>query len=214
MTDRKPPKKVTEKSPPKKSTVRQRVGSEQSATRALILDATERLMLESGYAAVSSRRVAKSIDVKPSLIHYYFPTTDDLFLAVFRRAVEATVEKQDGAFKSSLPLGSLWANFLDPDRTAIAMEFMALASHREAIKREIASYTQHTRQRRAKLLEATLNHEAAAKESLTPAGLNLLLLAVARTLVMEESLGITAGHEDVKSYISALIDRVQNESCA
>ncbi len=192
-------------------TTKQRIGSEQSATRALILDATERLMLNEGYAAVSSRRVAKEIDVKPSLIHYYFPTTDDLLLAVFRRAVEDTVDKQDDAFTTSAPLNNLWNNFLDPERTALALEFMALANHRQVIKQEIASYTQRTRQRRAELLGHMYNVDPQSSEQLTPAGLNLLLLSVARTLVMEESLGISTGHDDVKAYIKALINRLQSD---
>ena len=35
-----------------------RIGAESSETRAALLDAAERLMLEHGYAAVTSRRVA------------------------------------------------------------------------------------------------------------------------------------------------------------
>lgn len=189
---------------------KQRVGSEQSATRALILNATEKLMLNEGYASVSSRRVAKEIEVKPSLIHYYFPTTDDLLLAVFRRAVEETVEKQDDAFATDTPLNKLWNNFLDPDRTAIALEFMALANHREAIKKEIADYTQRTRQRRAELLAKAYDFDLKNSDQLSPAGLNVLLLSVARTLVMEHSLGISTGHEDVKVYIEALIKRLES----
>jgi AcrR family transcriptional regulator len=144
------------------------------------------------------------------LIHYYFPTTDDLLLAVFRRAVEETVEKQDDAFATDTPLNKLWNNFLDPDRTAIALEFMALANHREAIKKEIADYTQRTRQRRAELLAKAYDFDPKNSDQLSPAGLNVLLLSVARTLVMEHSLGISRGHEDVKVYIEALIKRLES----
>ena len=65
-----------------------RVGAENSATRALILDATEQLIREEGYAAVSTRRVAAKAGLKPSLVHYYFTTTDDLLLAMSRRGAE------------------------------------------------------------------------------------------------------------------------------
>ena len=41
-----------------------RVGAENSATRALILDATEQLIREEGYAAVSTRRVAARAGLK------------------------------------------------------------------------------------------------------------------------------------------------------
>jgi AcrR family transcriptional regulator len=52
-----------------------RIGAEDSKSRAALLDATERIMLEEGYAAVSSRRVAERADLKPQLVHYYFRTT-------------------------------------------------------------------------------------------------------------------------------------------
>ena len=46
-------------------------------------------MLEEGYAAVTSRRVAAKANLKPQLVHYYFRTMDDLFLAIHRRRVAA-----------------------------------------------------------------------------------------------------------------------------
>ena len=39
-------------------------------------------MLEDGYAAVSSRSVAAAVGIQAPLVHYYFPTLDDLFVAV------------------------------------------------------------------------------------------------------------------------------------
>ena len=38
-------------------------------------------MIDEGYAAVSTRRVAAKAGLTPPLVHYYFPTTDDLLLA-------------------------------------------------------------------------------------------------------------------------------------
>ena len=58
------------------------------ATRAQLLDAAEQLMLEEGYAAVTSRRVGRKAGISPQLVHYYFRTMDDLFLEVFRRRAE------------------------------------------------------------------------------------------------------------------------------
>ena len=71
------------------------------ASLKLIIDTTERLMLDEGYAAVSSRRVAKEAGLKPPLVHYYFPATDDLFLAVFRRAAAREAGKLDDAVQSA-----------------------------------------------------------------------------------------------------------------
>ena len=57
-------------------------------TAQVLLDAAEQLMLDDGYAAVTSRRVADKAGLKPQLVHYYFRTMDDLFEAIFRRRAE------------------------------------------------------------------------------------------------------------------------------
>ena len=59
-----------------------RFGLENSKTRTHLLDAAEQLMREEGYAAVTSRRVAAKAGLKPQLVHYYFRTMDDLFIAL------------------------------------------------------------------------------------------------------------------------------------
>ena len=47
-----------------------RTGAQESERRSGILDATEYLMLAEGYAAVSTRRVAKQLGLAAGLIHY------------------------------------------------------------------------------------------------------------------------------------------------
>jgi TetR/AcrR family transcriptional regulator len=60
-----------------------KVDLEDSKTR--LIEAAERLMREEGYAAVTSRRVASKAGLKPQLVHYYFRTMDDLFLAILEQ---------------------------------------------------------------------------------------------------------------------------------
>src|SRR5271163_3490950 len=99
-----------------------RLGAETSKSRAALLDAAERLMLQEGYAAVTSRRVAASAGLKPQLVHYYFRTMDDLFLALFRRRAEQGLERQVQALASRKPLWALWDLSRDPRGTALTME--------------------------------------------------------------------------------------------
>ena len=71
-----------------------RIGAPDAKNRGVLLDAAEQLMLEEGYAAVTSRRVAEKAALKPQLVHYYFRTMDELFLAAFRRRAEEGLEVQ------------------------------------------------------------------------------------------------------------------------
>ena len=84
-----------------------RVGAETSATRALIINATESLIREEGYASVSTRRVAARAGLKPSLVHYYFPTTDDLLLSLSRKGAEESDQMIAKALEAEDPI-RLW----------------------------------------------------------------------------------------------------------
>ena len=49
-------------------------------------------MLERGYSAVTYRSVAATAGVTAGLVQYYFPTLDELFLALLRRRSERNHE--------------------------------------------------------------------------------------------------------------------------
>ena len=85
-----------------------RIGAPDAKNRGVLLDAAEQLLLEEGYAAVTSRRVAERAGLKPQLVHYYFRTMEDLFLAVFRRRAEEGLGRPgDGAGVAAAAVGAV-----------------------------------------------------------------------------------------------------------
>src|SRR5262245_12938686 len=123
-----------------------RTGTETSETRAKLLDITERVMIDDGYAAVSSRRIAKEAGVTPALIHYYFPTLDDLFLEVVRRRGTQQLGRLQRVLQSPRPLHCLWDLTSDPAGGVLLMELMALSNHRKSIRKEVAALADEFRQ--------------------------------------------------------------------
>jgi TetR/AcrR family transcriptional regulator len=85
-------------------------------------------MATEGYAAVTSRRVAAEAGLNRALVHYYFHTMDDLFVALLRHQAEQGLATQAKALKSDQPLWALWDLYRGTDGTAITMEFVALAT--------------------------------------------------------------------------------------
>ena len=67
-----------------------RAAVDVSGNRKALLDAAQALMVEEGYGAVTTRRVAAKAGLKPQLVHYYFESMDDLLLYVVRRATART----------------------------------------------------------------------------------------------------------------------------
>ena len=182
-----------------------RIGAEDSESRAALLDATEQLMLEEGYAAVSSRRVAQVAGLKPQLVHYYFRTMDDLFLAAFRRRAEGALKRQARAFEPGRSLRALWALTDDPKSTALTMEFAALANHRKSIRTEIARYAELFRSRQTEILSQIMEEHGVDTEGFPPIAVMVLITGVSQILVMEEALGMSAGHAETRALVERCI---------
>lgn len=194
------------------ATAARRVGAESSATRAVILDAAEALIREEGYASVSTRKVAARAGLKPSLVHYYFPTTDDLFLAVFRQGAEQSDAMIEQALASSDPLRALWEFFADPSRTAISIEFMAIANHRKSIRAHMLEHSEAMRARQVAALEKALGDRIGQVEGLEAEGLTVVLAGIGRALIMEGGLGVGSGHAQARAFVESLIDRLSPRS--
>ena len=113
----------------------------------MLVAATSQVMLEEGYAAATSRRVAAKAGVKPALVHYYFPTMDELYLAVFRRGAAIYLERQQEALASDRPLHAFWDTLIEPKDTRLLLEFMGLANHRKEIRAEIAAWSERWREK-------------------------------------------------------------------
>lgn len=189
-----------------------RIGAENSVTRVLILDATEALIREEGYAAVSTRRVAARAGLKPSLVHYYFPTTDDLFLSLSRRGAEESDQMIAEALQSDDPIRALWGFLTDSSRTAMALEFMALANHRKAIRAHMAEHVESMRRREVEILTKLIGDRLAGPDGCAPEGLSVILAGIGRVLVMEGGLGVSAGHEEARKFVENWLDKLAPRS--
>lgn len=62
--------------------VKERQEREREATSRAILDAARELFVAEGYQNVSIRKIAEKIEYSPAAIYSYFPSKDDIFLAL------------------------------------------------------------------------------------------------------------------------------------
>lgn len=186
-----------------------RIGKESSKTRALLLDATEKLMLEEGYAAVSSRRVATAANVKAALVHYYFPTMDDLFVALFRRGAERNMERLTQAAESEQPLRSLWQLSKEQRGAVLLMEFAALSRHRTAVRAEIAAYGRRFRQLQHRAIRRVLDDHEIDASIVTAEAVAVLMTGLSTTLTLEREIGLSTGHKQALALMEHLLRRYE-----
>jgi AcrR family transcriptional regulator len=185
-----------------------RARTKDSATRAALMRATAQIMLEEGYAAATSRRVAAKAGVKPALVHYYFPSMDDLFLAVFRAGAEINLERLRAALTTDEPLHTLW-RLNGEQGSQLLMEFMALANHRKAIRSELAGYAERFRDLEEAALSVVLRAHGINMDSFPPVVMTMLMGSLARILMMERGLGITRGHDEALAFVKRNLDRFE-----
>ena len=181
-------------------------------TRTLILDATEEIMLEEGYAGVSSRKVAARAGLKSKLLHYYFATMDDLFIAAFQRREDEHFSQFGGAAASGTPLRDLWALAIDAANSRLYLEFNALASHRPKVREFIARSNVRDRRSMATALQAMFEKNGIDTVTFPPCAVATAIAGMARVFATDKALGTEEGHDGVLQIAERMLGEFEPKS--
>ncbi|WP_319436856.1 TetR/AcrR family transcriptional regulator [Mycobacterium sp. RTGN5] len=193
------------------ATSSRRVGAETSKTRDVLLDCVENLMLQEGYASVTYRVLAAKAGVTPSLVQYYFPTLDDIFIAAIRRYSERGLAHLTDLMerRTEDPLRAVWEYSWDEATGAMITEFMALGNHRKSIRAEIAAVTENVRKLQLDALVAKFGKNAKPIGDLSLPALQLLMSGLPKFLNLEEGIGVKSAHAEVTEAFERYIDSVE-----
>ncbi len=193
------------------ATSSRRVGAETSKTRDTLLDSVEKMMLDVGYAGVTYRALATKAGVTPSLVQYYFPSLDDIFIAAIRRYSERnlahlrkTLEK-----RAEDPLRALWEYSWDEATGTLMTEFMALGNHRKTIRTEIAAVTNSVRKLQLDALTAKFGEDARPWGDLSLPALQLLISSMPKFLNLEKGVGVETAHAELIEAFERHLDSVE-----
>lgn len=180
-------------------------------TRSALLDAAEALLLEEGYAAVTSRRVGERAGTNSALIHYYFDSMDGLFVELFRRGAERGLERQAAGLQSPQPLWALWDVLRDHINNVRTVEFFALAHHRPAIRAEIIEYSAKYRRQQLDVLSSVLAGYGLDVDTWPPVTVILMMGSISLLLLIEKGMGFELGHENMISVVEREIRALEGD---
>jgi len=169
-------------------------------------------MHDEGYAAATSRRVAAKAGIRQPLVHYYFPTMDDLFLAVLREGADVALDQMRSALTDDNPLRALWAVNSDPRRSVLNTEFMALANHRKTIGAELKAYAERVRDMETAAVTVVLRAQGIDLDTHPPVVISMLIAQIARSLCNEDAVGVTLGHDKMRRFVEGQIDALTQAS--
>ena len=188
----------------------------QQATAGL-LDAAERLLFESGYAAVTTRRVAEEAGVKHGLVHYYFGSMEGLLTQTLERFADQLAEPLEALYADpNLTFAEKWrigAQFWVEEPTSrfpkILLELSAMSWNLPQLQQLLADV--HARFRA--IFERHFG-EAMRDYGLDESRLPLKVIVAAVTsfqlgLIVEGLSGVNEGHEELLGWIQAWLDSLE-----
>ena len=164
-------------------------------------------MLSDGYAAVSSRSIAAKVGINAPLVHYYFPTLDDIFVAVLNRRAERNVERMAEALDAAEPLVAWWELASDPRGTALFVELLAAANHRPALKTEVGAVARDVRRMQVERLGSLLEEYGLDADQVPPVLFAVAMQGIAFSVVSDGAAGYdTSPAEAGRAMRSLLVD--------
>ena len=186
-----------------------RLGVKNSKTRDRLIEAADQLLTEEGYHVISARRVADQAGLKPQLVHYYFQNMDELIVAVFQRACDQDLEQHERALADGEPLKALWRLHANRSDTKRMMEFIAIGSHHETLRAEIALAAERFRNLQAATVAKVLEQRGIDAATFPAGAMVLLMAAISRALVMETTLGVNLAHAELRALFENFLDYLE-----
>ena len=80
----------------------------RSAAEEALLDAAERLLVDVGYAGITTRRLAEEAGVNHGLVHYYFGSNESLLVRALERFTDRLIARQRELYEGEGPLIDKW----------------------------------------------------------------------------------------------------------
>ena len=190
------------------------VSSARSETEQRFLDAAERLLVEIGYARITTRKLAEEAGANLGLVHYYFGTMEELFVQVLERFTEGLITRQRAMYASPAPYIEKWREamrYLDEDRPyqKIWWELQAMAWNRPEFQPRVARVHDAWREAmRSAVEEALVRYQLDHSEFSTEAWL-ALILTVNEGIILERLSGIDRGHAELLAAIDSWLERLE-----
>jgi AcrR family transcriptional regulator len=173
-------------------------------TEQALLDAAERLLVENGVAAITTRRVAEEAGANHGLVHYYFGSVEQLLVRVLERFTERLIERQRELYAADLPFVEKWRTAMrylvseDATYEKIWLELQALAWNRPELRERLARVNGEWR---AVLTEAFDEPRRELGIEMPLEALVSLVMTFNIGIIVERLGGIDTGHEELLDWI-------------
>jgi AcrR family transcriptional regulator len=177
----------------------------RAQTEEAFLDAAERLLVEVGYAGITTRRLAEEAKANHGLVHYYFGSMENLLVRVLERFTERLTARQRAMYADpKIPFLEKWRHAMrylvgeDVTYEKVWLELQALAWNRPELRERVAQVNEEWR---AVLTEAFAEPRERYGIEMPLGALVSLVMTFNEGIIVERLSGIETGHAELLEWI-------------
>jgi AcrR family transcriptional regulator len=176
----------------------------RAAAEGALLDAAERLLVEVGYAKITTRRLAEEAGVNHGLVHYYFGSNENLLVRALERFTGRLIARQRELYAADIPFVEKWRiamrYLVGEDRTyeKVWLELQALGWNHPDLRDRLAHVNAEWR---AVLTEAFAQPHRQLKIDMPLEALVSLVITFNIGIIVERLGGIETGHAALLEWI-------------
>jgi AcrR family transcriptional regulator len=176
----------------------------RAAAEEALLDAAERLLVEVGYAGITTRKLAEEAGVNHGLVHYYFGSNENLLVRALERFTERLIARQRELYAANIPFVEKWRTamryLMDEDLTyeKVWLELQALGWNNPPVRKRLARVNAEWR---GVLTDAFSEPHRHLKIAMPLDALVSLVMTFNIGIIVERLGGVHKGHKELLDWI-------------
>ena len=170
-----------------------KVSTARTSAEGALLDAAERLLVDLGYAGITTRRLAEAAGVNHGLVHYYFGSIEQVLVRTLERFTDRLIARQRAMYAApAVPFIEKWRTAIrylvaeDVAYEKVWWELQALSWNRPDLRERVAHVNDEWR---AVLTEAFADPRERYEG-----------------IILERLSGIETGHRELLDWIDAWME--------
>jgi AcrR family transcriptional regulator len=183
-----------------------------------ILDGAESLLVEVGYAAITTRNLAQRAGVNHGLVHYYFGSMDEVFLQVLERYTARLTARQRALYAADVPFIEKWRtamrHLVDSQEAGyqkIWFELQAMAWNHPEMRARVGRNLDEWQAVLAPAFRDGMRELGVDARRYPVDAVVALVLTFNQGVILERLLGADSGHRQLLDMIDRLLVRTSNE---
>lgn len=196
--------------------VRHEPGDVRRSNVAAFLDAAERLLVEDGYSAITTRRLAAEAGLNPGLVHYYFGSIDEVLVQVAERFTARLTTRQREMYASDAPFLEKWrtaTRYLEEDLAAgypkVFFELSALSWNRPQLQERVQALQSGWRAILTEAFERAADEYGLDREEVPIDVLVALVMTFQQGLHLQRLSGVADGHAALLAWVDGRIESLE-----